>query len=369
MKPIEVTEKFRPFSHQPGIQIPYPLLQLVFIVYPSKIKIVDWRADQKVLMTLKFKFKSSCEKFTAFYDLHKNVIQIQSHLEEGYVEFTLKYDQRKKHFTLSLDRHQEEYLSFEVKRPQKTSVIRRRLTKKKPLILFKDLEAKLPKGLEVLFLGCHKKQEVEKIFARKDLKEFLPLWFLWGQTSPVKTSRSQKEGTLTFLSHIQEKLDKKEHDQLGPYLKKMMSSSFAPMMVPYLEDFKHWGFHLPRLTSSRVSPWLILSEIYQMTRKFFISQKGHDLYVLPHLPKELPSGRLIRVREKSLTIHLEWTKKRIRRMIIFASKNTDVVMHFQNNVKQFRLKTSHSGSGRALQNHCELQLKKNKTYYFDRFEK
>ena len=369
MKPIEVTEKFKPFSKQPGVSVPFPLLQLVFIIYPSKIKIVDWRADQKVLMTFKFKFKTPCEKFMVFYDLLKNKIEVQCHLEDNFVEYSLEFDSKKKHFSLSLDRYKEEYLSFEVKRPHKTNIIRRRLSKKKPLVLFKDLEVKMPKGLEVLFLGCHKKQEIEKIFYRKDLREFLPLWFLWGQTSPIKSSRAQKEGTLIFLNHLQEKINKKEHDAIGSYLKNIFSSSFSSMMVPYLEDFKHWGFHLPRLTSSRVSPWLILTELYKTLRQFFIQSKGPDIYILPHLPPELYSGRLVKVREGNLTLHLEWTKKQIRRMIIFASKNTTVMLHFQNSVKQFRMRSSKQGAGKMQENHTELVLKKNKTYFFDRFEK
>ena len=285
------------------------------------------------------------------------------------MQFSLSYDDKKKHFTLSLDRHKEDNLSFEVKRPHKTNIIRRRLTKKKPLILFKDLEAKLPKGLEVLSLGCHKKQEIEKVFARKDVKEFLPLWFLWGQTSPVKSARVQKEGTFIFLSNLQEKINKKEHDMLTPYLKNIISSSFSTMMVPYLEDFKHWGFHLPRLTSSRVSPWIILTELYKIIRQFFIQSKNHDVYILPHLPSELHCGKLVKVKEAACTFHLEWTKKVIRRMIVFASKNTTVHMHFQNNVKRFRVTTSRGGAGKKHENHCELALKKNKTYFFDRFEK
>ncbi len=354
---------------QPGVSVPFPMLQLVFIVYPSKIKIVDWRADQKVLMTLEFKYKTACQKFIVFYDLLKNKVEVQCHLEDNFAQFSMCYDDKEKHFTLSLDRFKEEYLSFEVKRPNKTNIIRRRLTKKKPLILFKDLDVKLTKHTEVLSLGCHKKQEIEKIFARKDLKEFLPLWFLWGQTSPVKSSNAQKEGTLVFLGNLQEKINNKEHDAFGPYFNNIISSSFSSMMVPYLEDFKHWGFHLPRLTSSRVSPWLILTELYKIIRQFFIHTKNSDIHILPHLPAELHCGKLVRVKEGSLTFHLEWTKKLIRRMIVFASKNTTVFLHFQNNVKRFRVRTSREGAGKMYENNSEFVLKKNKNYFFDRFEK
>ncbi len=369
MKPIEITTKFKPFSHVPGISIPYPLLQFVFIIYPSKIEIIDHRADQKVLMSLKFKYKTACTKFTAFYDLLKHNIEVQCQLEDGFVQFTLAFDPKHKHFTLKLDRYQEEHLSFEVKRPGKINVIRRKITKKKPLILFKDIDVDPPKNLEILSLGNHKKQEIERIFSRKDIKEFLPLWFLWGQYSPALTAKAQKEGNLVFLGQLHERLVKKEHDQISSYLKSIFSSSFAPMMIPYLEDFKHWGFYLPRLTSSRVSPWLILSELYKVIRQFFIDVVDHDVYILPHLPSELHAGKLVKVKQGNLIFHLEWTKKLIRRMILFASKNAVACLHFQNNVKRFRVRTSRTDLGKIYENHCEFEFKKNKNYFFDRFEK
>lgn len=369
MKPIQITEKFRPFSTQPGVSIPFPLLQLVFVIYPSKIKIVDHRAQQKVLMSLKLRFKTSCEKFAAFYDLLKHQIIVQCHLEEGFVQYTLAYDDKLKHFSMKLDRYFEEHLSFEVKRPGKTTIIRRRMTKKKPLVLFNDLDVEPPKGLEVLFLGCHKKQDIHRIFARKDIKEYLPIWFLWGQYSPKPSSKAHKEGNRVFLSHLEETLQRKEHHKITPYLNKIFSSSFSPMMIPYLEDFQHWGFYLPRLTSSRISPWIILSELYILVRQFFIHSKGQDIYILPHLPPELVSGKLVKLREGNLTLHLEWSKKQIRRMIIFASKNTQVLLHFQNSVKRFRVRNSSRGSGHIHENNTEFEFKKNKRYFFDRFEK
>lgn len=368
MKPIEITQKFRPFSHQPGIHIPFPLLQLVFVVHPSKIEVMDWRAQPKELMTFKFKFKSPCKKMTAMVDLPKQKIEIHLLLEDNFAQMTLNYDDKKQHFTLSLDRYKEDDLNFEVSRPNKISVIRRKLTKKKPLILFKDLEAKMPKGVELLSLGCHKKQEIEKIFYRQDLREFLPLWYLWGQFCTVKPDYTHKEGHLVFLNFLQEKMEKKEHDQLSLYLNNIARSAFMPMMVPQLEDFKHWGFFLPRLSSSSTSPWLLLAELYQLVRQMFIFSKDHDYHVLPHLPEELHCGKLVKAKEHNLTFHLEWTKKTIRRMILFASKNETIHLHFQNKVKRFRLKLGRDDKGNIYENHAEFVLKKNKTYFFDCFE-
>ena len=262
MKPIEITTKFRPFSHEPGVMVPYPLLNLVFIVYPTKLKIVDWKNSQKIILSLKFKFKTPCKKFTVFVDLLKQVIEIDCELEDNFARFRLAYDEKKGHFYVSLVRYKEEFLGFEVKRPNRTSIIRRQLTTKKPLILFKDLDQKIIKFPEKLFLGCHKKQEIESVFNRKDLREFLPFWYLWGQFCTAPSVSDHKEGTLVFLTHLQESIDKKEHNSIAPYLKHIISSSFAPMMVPHLEDFRHWGFFLPKHTSTRTSPWLILSELY-----------------------------------------------------------------------------------------------------------
>lgn len=369
MKPIEITTKLKPFSHQPGISIPYPALQLVFMIYPTKLKIIDWKENQKVLMTLKFKFKSPCKKFTVFKDLVNQVIEIDCLLEDNFAKIKLHYDPKNRHFVLALDRYKEDYLSFEVSRPNKTAVIRRQLTKKKPLVIFNELQIHFPQKPEMLFLGSHKKQEIEKIFERKSLIEILPLWYLWGQFCPPLASDEHVEGNLIFLGGLQEKIRKKEHDKILPYLENIFSSSFAPMMIPYLEDFKHWGFFLPKITSSRLSPWLVLSELYSIIRQFFIVCKEPDLYILPHLPPELFCGKLIRIKVEGLVIYLEWTKKMIHRMIVFCNKNTQMTIHFQNAIKSYRLKTSRTDKGKIFENHIEMSFKKNKVYHFDRFEK
>lgn len=369
MKPIEITTKFKPFSHEPGISVPYPLLKLVFVIYPTKLKILDWKSSQKVLLTLKFKYKTFCQKFTVFSDIIKQSVEICCELEDNFAKLKLAYDEKKESFYLSLERYNGEFLGFEVIRPGKTSVISRQLTKKKPLILFKNIQKELIKNPERLFLGSHKKQEIERIFARKDICEFLPLWYLWGQFCKSKPIKEHKEGTLIFLNHLQECLQKKEHHEITAHLKNIISSSFAPMMIPYLEDFKHWGFFLPKQSSSKTSPWILLSELYHVIRQFFIYQNQEDLYILRHLPPELFSGKLVNVQQGHLTLHLEWTKKMIRRMIIFASKSTTIHLHFSGNVKTFRVKDNKSDRGKIFENNSEFTFKRNRAYFFDCFEK
>lgn len=369
MKLIKISEKFRPFSTQPGISVPYPLLKLVFVIYPTQIKILEWKKKQRTILTIDFNFKSPCEKFAVFSDLIKQEIEIQCYLEDNFAKMKLAYDEKKQCFFLTLLRYKGERLSFEVQRPSRTSILNRQLTKKKPLVLFKDLNPPKVNKPEILFLGSHKKQEIEKIFQRKDLKEFLPLWFLWGQYCKLRTPLENKDGTLVFLNELNDAIEQKKHDRIAPTLKTMISSSFAPMMVPHLDDFKHWGYHLPKDESSKASPWLLLSELYSLIRKFFIFLNNTDLYLLPHLPPELFCGKLRQIKAKDLMLHLEWTKKTIRRMIITTSKSCTVTLHYAAGVKTFRLKIGEKDKGVRLKNHHEITFKRNKVYFFDNFEK
>lgn len=369
MKPIIISEKFRPFSQQPGISVPYPLLKLVFVIYPTQIKILDWKKKQKTLLTIDFNFKSPCKSFSVFSDLLKQEIEIHCHLEDNFAKMKLALDEKKQCFYLTLLRYKEERLGFEVKRPSRTSILNRQLTKKKPLVLFKDLNFSIVKKPELLFLGSHKKQEIEKIFQRKDLREFLPLWYLWGQFCKVQSKAEKKDGTLVFLNELTETIEQKKHDKIGSILKNMMATSFAPMMVPHLEDFRHWGFHLPKDDTSKASPWLLFSELYTVIRKFFVCYENSNLYLLPHLPPELFCGKLRQVQEGDLMLHLEWTKKTIRRMMITSSKSSTITLHFAAGIKTFRLRIGEQDRGTRFKNHHEITIKRNKVYFFDNFEK
>ncbi len=358
----------RPFSHKPGVAVPYPLLQIICIVYPTKLKIIDWKDSQKVLMVLQFKFKTPCTGFTVFKDLVKQEVDIECQFDDNFAKFRLGYNEPEKHFALSLLRYKEEFLNYEVKRPHKIAVISKQLALKKPLVLFNNLDIDPVPKPEILFLGCHKKQEIEAVLERKDLCEFLPLWYLWGQFCLIKHTAKDTEGMLVFLKQLHDDINHKKHDALGPCLKTLLATGFAPMMVPYLEDYKHWGLALPKLTNASCSPWAVLGELFKLIRQFFILKKRQDLFILPHMPPELFSGKLIGVQEGGLEMDLEWTKKQIRRAVITAKKDADVCLHFQTGIKQFRLKEGHQDKGRIVKNFSTLSLKKKNIYFLDRFE-
>ncbi|MEX1012586.1 MAG: hypothetical protein WD595_06670 [Waddliaceae bacterium] len=144
---ISIVNRFKPFSHTPGVKLLLPGTDQFFQVYPEKIITGDTEIPLDI--------KGPVKNFTVEQDLEKGSIRVFGHSSTGYFEKKIANPSYQK-----------------------------------------------PK--ERLSLGVHKAQEWDLVKKRQMMSEILPFWHFLGQVTPIKPSH--REGTAALLDRSLEHL-------------------------------------------------------------------------------------------------------------------------------------------------------------------
>lgn len=200
---------------------------------------------------------------------------------------------------------------------------------------------------ERLFLGSTKKQEWENIKKRCDMREIFPIWFQLGQLISAK-------GSFSLIEHCTLAISKHRPEKIIPAFRNLFLAAFRDIMIPRLQDDDYQG-----ITKDVVQgdPLVILSEGARLIRMLFIDGEK----ILPNLPPECVSGKFCGLEESYGTVDLEWTKKRIRRVVIRAKEDRLLHLQFPRAIRSFRVNKE---AGRL-----PIAIKSGMVYVLDRFKK
>lgn len=357
MKRIEIKQKLKPFSMVPGIEVPYPQTEHVFKLYPTYFEIYK---EGTAVFQAHLNFKEVPKSFIAHFNLYSGKVEVQLAFEKGVLHYDLYSNDGS--LLIFVNRNTFKNLDFKIlgkARPQKIAL-------KKEFVLIESVSTNSTPHLELLSLGSHKKQQIERILERGDVKEIFPILFMLGQYCMRERSKN-KEGSLVFIKILQDHLKQSKHDRVVSDLLPLIKSSFSGIFVPHLKDTFHLGYTFPKLSQNPPSPFTLLSELYFSIRSFFILKESKSLYLLPHLPPELFCGRLLQLKEEGLSLDLEWTKKELRLLKIKASSDQSLKLCFQKPIQKCRIRVDNKSS--IFKNKSTFNFEKSKTYFFDRFEK
>lgn len=217
-----------------------------------------------------------------------------------------------------------------------------------------------------LSLGNHKAQDGDLIKRRLCLQEIFPLWHRLGQLVPAYPWVDSKEGTLALLEECREHIRQNKPEKTEQTWLNLIQAGFGQLLVPRLEDPDFQGI-APSLVSLDCSPLVLLSEGSKLIRQLFIQFKDNQIHFLPHLLPSLFCGRLIEVPWKGGKVNFEWTKKTIRRVILYSQQEQEVSMRFRSDVQSYRFRQNLHDKG--IRKACQetLFLNKNCYYLFDNF--
>ena len=360
---ITVDERFRPFSHLPGTSTILVGSHYQIQIYPCLIRIFDLsQSIPKFITELKLQLKGPIEEFTIFNDLEKGRITITGHTQDGWICYHLVSSQQSNDIQLVVDR--APHSGFLVHHNQEQHLL---LAKQKLNILQKtqSFESYQIPSCDRLFLGSHKAQDWEMVLRRLNLAEILPVWHRLGQLVTKFTQKENSEFTKFFQTNLMEEKPEKAQKTWD----NLIRVSFCGLLSPRLQDDDYQGIsQFDIVNSLEVSPLILLSEGSRWIRQLFFRQDVNSLSFLPHLLPCLPSGRLINVKLlEGGYLSLEWTKKTIRRVVIYVEKDQEFDLKFRSNVSSFRLRQKMTDKGERKNCRSTLNLQKNCHYFFDNF--
>lgn len=322
---ISLFEKFKPFSHKPGISCLLPQTSYEVEVFPSLVRIYDIKTGKReCILEEEIPIQGPLKDFTVVQDLERNIISV---------------------FGKNLFYHIKSDLS---------------------IVFQKKMPFSEKKLQEKLFFGVHKQQDWEKIVRRKDFGEILPFWFALGSGYGNIVPPQKKSGIFSLLDECQEVIFRHRPEHILSSFEKVFLAGFRGILVPRLKDEDYQGIVFEEAYGN---PLYLLSYGYHLLRSLFIEKRKESLHILPNLPPSFFSGKLINVEIPPYGIFaLEWSKKTIRRIHIESSFEGYLPLVFSSHLKQFRFRKNLKERGKSQSCKTPLEISKG-TFYLDRFEK
>lgn len=354
---IKIKQPLRLISHKMGISALIPGASFSLEAYPTKLLVKD-------LITFKtyevsWDLKGPLEGFTFEMDLQKDIFCLygKPFRKKGF--FRLLFYIQDEYFQMELDKHFEEELTIY----QEGKALN---LKPKSTLSFFPAQARALNPKEKLFLGVSKQLLWEKVEERRDLKEFLPLWFYLGQKMPKFPEGRKQEGCLKEYHLLKEAIDAKDIAAMEISLIKLIRGAFKGMFIPTLQDECYQGLWKCRVEGY---PLEILKGGYQLIRQLFLEEKGKDhIAVLPRLPSTFISGRMTGLEVFGGEVNLEWTKGTLRRMDLLFPEDRQVRLQLPKTIKRFRIQAHLKERGHFVSASQVINLKSQKRIYLDRFE-
>lgn len=303
---IEIGERFKPFTLVSGTPLLLPGSSLEFRIYPTRLFVQDLHSNWKTQM----------ERHVKKPQTH---IVITQNLERGWIE--VKSDKAYKiNAAEGGFRVGEEFVASPG--------------------IYKCLPSK-----ERLSFGVHKKQDIDLMKRRRDLREMLPFWFLLGNQLPEMPGSG---GTLSLA------------------LQDALIAGFSGLFRPHLEDVHFFGFTLPEIAAG-TSPLSLLSQGAKKIREMFVRSSENTITLLP----KLVSARLIHtpVLKGKAELSFEWSKHQPFRVMITAHEAVSFTLRTPLEIKEFRVRNSVRERGKVVLREEVFSLQQGQTIYMDRFKK
>lgn len=346
---IEIAEKHRLYSRTPGTEFLIPQTSFSVRLFPAKLLFTDLQT--KLQKEMDFAFDDRALDMTFFLDLEKQEIISSIEFAKGGLRYRLFVVEQ----TLFLEplRLPSWDVSITVGKKQK-------LEKKKKIALFALDHHQFIQTNEKISFGVTKKQEIEPMRLRCDLREFLPFLYRVSEICP-----QEEKGSHPLLEQLEESIANCDKLQAEVDLQEIYLSLFSSGLIPSLFDREHRGSQ----EKGKGNSFALVQHLREKIRSLFFVEEKSRLVFLPLLPPQLHCGRFIGIETKEGDrIDIEWSKKALKKVKITAGTSRCVQFVLPKEIKRFRLRQG-KGRGEQISRDQTLDLIENKTYWFDRFQK
>lgn len=361
MVKIQLTEKYRPFSHEAGTALLIPKSFWKVTAYPARLMLENLISiGAHEVLTILSQMDGPLASFTVMQDLEKDWVRVFGSGKKGYFSYRLVASAHE--IILFVERCPKEGLFFDFEGEV------RNLKRKEELIIPTITPAFSLKSSEKVYFGSSKKQDWSLVKRRLSLEEILPIWFQLGKQIPKHPIL--EVGTSRYLKTCADHLTQKNRDQIGRAFLELFKVGFEGILCPRLIDTDYQTRPSDEEIPQEASSLLLLGEGARLIRKLLVDISDQEVEILPCLPKEVHSGRFVGIEcGQGLLMDLEWSKKLIRRLTLHPKKDQTVIFIFQKPVTSFRLRLGRKGRGKQVPVGTPLELKKDTFYILDRFQK
>lgn len=330
---ISIAERLHPFSHDNGTKFLIPGTSICVQVFPTRLNFTDLDGKQEPF-SLTFDFVGPLKDFTAELDLEKSLLRVFGMTKEGFMRYVIAA--KKGGIELAWEKSPGKRENVWIPLP---------------------IEPKA-KNEERLSLGMHKAQDWTLVCRRFDMKEIFPVLFALGR-SVVSSAPCGNEGNYRLLEECRLCNRQNILESFETFIK----ASFEGVLVPRLQDTDHQGI-LSLQQINGHSPLPLLMEGSNLVRSLFIQEREEGIAILPCLPVQFHSGRMVGINAGSVRIDIEWTKKALRHMRVGSTKGGEVTLILPKGFTSCRVgKKKHMISNHLL----TLSLRPNQTLDLDRF--
>ena len=360
---IHIAQRLHPFSHIPGAICPLPKSNWGIQAFPTRLVFRHLITRQEI--DLGIQCTGPMSDFTLQLDLEKGAVVLFGSAKEGY--FRIFMTREMDGIALFFERAFSAGVTLVVGNQKQGCSIRE---KEKYLIPLPKEHPEISISQERLSLGMHKSQDWDMVARRADLKEIFPVWLRLGNCLPEQKVGGEKAGTLSLLSECKELLKERKIEEIFPAFQKLFWAGFSGIMFPRLTDTQFQGLVLSDApVSETLSPLLLLQEAAVLIRALFYQERGDEIAFLPCLPPECHAGRFISIAANCRDeIHMEWSKKLLRRIIWRPATDRKVSLLLQKPIKRFRLRRSLKERGKIINQPHLIEMQKGQLYLLDNFE-
>lgn len=332
---IKISERFRPFVHTAGTSVLLPLSSLSFEIFPALIRIKSLQKE------IPLAIRGPIKGFTVLQDLERPCLRIWGEDAEGFFRYRI---QAARDLSFILIQEKGERLLFPRVDAQEDSTV----------------------SLERMSFGVTKKADWDLVNRRCSLEEILPFWFRLGILTPDQGACSPGNDLLT---EVELALKARNKMGLAQAFKNLYVTGFQGLLCPTEKDLAHQGFSLPPIEEGK-DPLHVLREGAALIREMLVSFKENSVEILPCLLPELHAGRFLgfSLGEKG-SIDLEWSKKKIRRLIFRSLQNQTLTFKYQKSLQTYRMQMKGESHVQHLRCGDSIEFMAHQTYFFDRFEK
>jgi hypothetical protein len=164
------------------------------------------------------------------------------------------------------------------------------------------------------------------------MAEVLPLWYQFGSPSSVTDEPSS-----TLFGSIIQAIRTKDTKAIFPAFETLFSAGVEGIFVPKRVDDCFLGYNMP-IWPDEVNLPSVPDHVAAAIRSLFLVEEGSVVDLLPCLPRECVSGRLLH--EKLFlghTINIEWRKGVLRRVLLRAAH--DGLVTFRSSLRAGYIRT------------------------------